>query len=298
MRSPLSCTSTVLALLLGACAGGPPAHLATQATLPGGAVVAEWVIRPYDPQNAERTCKVYHHLWTPDGRQITKGEGGEFPHHRGLFVGWNQVTWRGAKYDFWHCHHGESQRFVGFVAPASVGLDDGWQVAAIDWCASDGAVVLHEQRAMRVTPLDATSYAVAWRGELHALADAVTLDGDPQHAGHQFRAVQAFAEPGATPVHYVRPATAKAHENDVWTGCWWTAAVLPFATGAVTVLRVEGAANPEPQWSTRGYGRFGAMWHAQLAPGTTLPLACTYVVALGERDSSWCEASATALRPR
>ena len=41
----------------------------------------------------EKTKKVFHHLFTPDGsRLITKGPGGKYSHHRGLFYGFNRMA--------------------------------------------------------------------------------------------------------------------------------------------------------------------------------------------------------------
>lgn len=250
----------------------------------------------YDPAAAAATCKVFHPVRAADGRLLTKGLGGEFPHHRGLFLGWNDTQWRGRHLDFWHCHGGESQRFAGFVAPATVGLTDDWQVSSLTWCAPDGSEVLRERRALRLADEGAGTLHYALRSHLEALDQPLHLGGDPQHAGQQFRALQQFAEPGATPLRYVRPAGAEPHDNDVWTNCAWTAAILPFADRPVTVLRVEGRANPTPTWSTRGYGRFGAMWTIDLPAHGAVDLTVDYVVADGERDAAWCASQAARLR--
>ncbi len=261
--------------------------------LPNGRLAASLECLQYVPTEHAATCKVFHHVWAPDGRLLTKGLGGLYPHHRGLFLGWNRLRCRGQTFDFWHCSHGETQRLVAFVAPTALGLGDDWQVAAIDWLAGDGKPVLHEHRALRACPRAFGSTVLDVRIELRAADATVLLDGDPQHAGHQFRAVQQFAEPHATPVRYLRPAMATAQADDVWTACDWIAAVMPLADGPVTVLRIEGRGNPEPAtWSTRGYGRFGAMCRYELVPDVCLRLAYTYIVATGERDPAWCAACA------
>ncbi|NDE98604.1 MAG: hypothetical protein EB034_10040, partial [Verrucomicrobia bacterium] len=50
----------------------------------------------YDPSTKESlhdTYKPYLHVFAPDGDQlITKGPGGQFTHHRGIFIGWNKIT--------------------------------------------------------------------------------------------------------------------------------------------------------------------------------------------------------------
>jgi hypothetical protein len=111
------------------------------------------------------------------------------------------------------------------------------------------------------------------------------------------RAAQAFAAADGPKARFVRPANASGGKDDVWTGCAWLAAVLPFADGEVTVLRIEHAANPPATWSARPYGRFGAMCTAELRTDAPLRLRMRWVIAAGARDAAWCEAAATAYRP-
>ena len=56
-----------------------------------------------NPQRAEETFKVYHHVFGPGtGDLLTKGPGGLYSHHRGLFVGWMRTRFDGETEDFWH----------------------------------------------------------------------------------------------------------------------------------------------------------------------------------------------------
>lgn len=256
-------------------------------------MAAVFVHPDYDPAAHAATCKPWHRVFAPDGRQLTKDLGGEFEHHRGLFIGWNQVRWRGQRLDFWHCHGGETQRCVGLVRGA-----DGAQVADIEWRTRAGGLVLHERRTLRLRPRDPDVYELELAHEFTA-DDTVELAGDAQHAGQQFRAAQAFAEKAAAPVTYLRPATAAPHDDDIWTGCEWTAAVLPLPDGTVTVLRVEGADNPKPAtWSTRAYGRFGATFTTTIVAGGSLRCSSRYVIATGARDGAWCRATAASIAAR
>lgn len=289
----------LLVLSFAACRAAPveaPAAAAQDdVRTPAGRVVASLQRVPHDPARHLDTCKVYHHVFAPDGRLLTKGLGGEFEHHRGLFVGWNQMRWRDGGYDFWHCRNGVTQQFRGFLPGADAGAG-AWQTAAIEWCVGDGTPVVAEQRRLRARELAPDATVLDVQSELVALAGDVVLDGDPQHAGQQFRALQRFAEPGGPPVRYVRPAGATGGNDDLWADCAWIAAVLPMAGGDVTVLRIEGAGNPAPtKWSTRPYGRFGATFSTVLQPQRPLVLTWTYVLALGARDAAWCERTAGAV---
>ena len=280
-----------LALLLASCTvtrTTPPEQV-----MAGDHLAARLECLHYEPAQHLNTCKVYHHVFAPDGRLLTKGLGGAYEHHRGLFIGWNKVKSGGQTFDFWHCSKGETQRFVAFEQPGLMGLADDWQVARIDWVGPDGRTLLHERRAMRARLRADGSSELDVQIGLRAADATVVLDGDPQHAGHQFRALQQFAEKDAG-VRYVRPAEAHARADDVWTDCDWSAAVLPFSSGAVTVLRIEGRANPKPAtWATRGYGRFGAMVRCEVTNDVELRLGYTYVIATGEHDAAWCTGCAT-----
>ncbi|MBM3972544.1 MAG: hypothetical protein FJ301_00360 [Planctomycetes bacterium] len=278
-----------LCFAVAACGAPPPPVVSGDLRLPTGARVATLVAPAYDGQAAAATCKPFHRVFAVDGRQLTKDLDGEFPHHRGVFVGWNHVICGDATLDFWHCRNGEAQRTL-----AVTGGSDASQVATIAWTDAAGGEILRETRTVAVRPLADGAFALDVTSELTTTQPSVRLGGDPQHAGNQFRAVQRFADADGPKVDYVRPAAAGAHGNDVWTGCRWIAAVLPMAGGPVTVLRIEGDGNPPADWSTRPYGRFGAMWRAELTPTRPLRLAVTYVVADGARDAAWCDATAAA----
>ena len=46
----------------------------------------------FDPDNIEETKKPFHHVFEPTGnRFITKGPGGLYSHHRGIFFGYNHI---------------------------------------------------------------------------------------------------------------------------------------------------------------------------------------------------------------
>ncbi|MCR9244098.1 MAG: PmoA family protein [bacterium] len=290
----LAATAAATPALLAQSQGGASAD---GVITPNGHAAATIVRRPHDPDNHQATSKIFHHVFAPDGRRLTKGPGGLFGHHRGLFLGWNRTKFGGKRYDFWHCNRGETQRFCGFDAAAQKTLGKGWQVSRIEWRTQNDQLVIDESRAVRARSIAADEHAIDFVVTLRAPAGQVELAGDPQHAGQQFRALQAFGPDDAPKVTYLRPAGSKDHGNDVWTGCNWIAAVLPMPVRPVTVLRVESAQNERhgaPTWSTRNYGRFGATRKLTIESGKELTLAQTYVIALGERDAKWCAERAAA----
>ena len=68
------------------------------------------------PERIGETYKVFHHVYDPAGtRFLTKGPGGLFPHHRGLFFGFNRISYGDQQADIWHCRHGEHQAHTDFL---------------------------------------------------------------------------------------------------------------------------------------------------------------------------------------
>lgn len=265
--------STYLLSLLAACATTPSVPVGDLMTS-SGALVARLVHPEYDPAHHADTCKPWHQMFAADGRLLTKDLGGLYEHHRGLFLGWNHVQCGGRTFDFWHCRNGESQRVVEVRQQPGPGGEQG---IAIDWCDAAGRPVLHERRTVVVRNLADGALGLRLTSELRAAGGDVQLGGDAQHAGCQFRAVQAFAA-GAAKVTYVRPTSAQGGEDDVWTHCPWIAAKLPFDRDPVVVLRAEHPDNPPAIWSTRPYGRFGAMCLAKVTKDAPLRLQFGYVV--------------------
>jgi hypothetical protein len=261
-------------------------------------VVASIVQQTWDPKNARETCKVFHHLFAPDGTQLTKGLGGKFEHHRGLFTGWNQTKIGDKTYDFWHLNKGEFQRFGGHGTANFLLMGKNAQVSLIDWCDPAGNIVTRELRGLEVKEHHGDYYVLHLRSKCMTLKQDIILKGDPHHAGQQFRALQQFAEENAKPVVYVRPEGAKDEGNDIWTNCDWTAGILELEKASYTVLQVDGLGNPgNSKWSTRPYGRFGVTRNAKVTKAKPLILDQYFVIADGKRDAAWCAEQAAKLRP-
>jgi hypothetical protein len=261
-------------------------------------VAASLVQKIWDPTDARATCKVFHHLFAPDGTLLTKGLGGKFEHHRGLFIGWNKTKFEGNSYDFWHLNKGESQRFRNHGKPTDLAMGQKAQISLIDWCSPTGQIVVRELRGLEVTEHHDDFYVLHVRSKCKTFMKDVVLSGDPQHAGQQFRALQKFAEDNAKPVIYVRPEGAKDQGNDIWTNCDWTAGILELGEASYTVLQVDGLGNPaNSKWSTRPYGRFGVTRTTTIKKDQPVTLDQFFVVANGKRDAAWCAQQAAKLRP-
>ncbi|MEZ5964017.1 MAG: DUF6807 family protein [Planctomycetota bacterium] len=233
----------------------------------------------FDRDDFERTSKPIWHLYVPGTDVLlTKGVGGEYSHHRGLFLGWNKTTVGEHRFDFWHCptaglrHTGyDLRREVQSAVRGEVSTGTHW-ISPLD------EPIVRDRR--RLTFWRSAAMAGDGGAEPRTLLDVavelsadqlVALRGDPQHAGFQIRIADEVAQ--RKDARYVRPASAKGGENDVWTDCPWVAGLFRVQDHDVAVLHMSHPSNPTPMsYSTRDYGRFGSFFEADIAPDTPLTL--------------------------
>ena len=106
-----------------------------------------YVMPEFDPQatpaglkaNANPTTKPFHHLYAADGKTLlTNGAEGKYPHHRGIFFGFNKCSYGDKKTaDVWHCLDGESQAHAEVLGTESGDLF-GRMASRIAWHGKDG----------------------------------------------------------------------------------------------------------------------------------------------------------------
>ncbi len=253
----------------------------------------------YDTSSPERThdtYKVFHHVFGPSsGQQITKGPGGKYTHHRGLFVGWNKTSFGdGKQYDFWHCKGGAHLRHIKFIEQQA-DADHGTMTAEIHWNDPDGQPVIREQRTVTVRKEPVTAgWQIDWSTRLESQVGDVQLAGDRQHAGFQFRADQPVAESnGAT---YLRPADFPQQPKAIQVGdkgdppphsdLKWFAMTYELEGKRYTVEYFDNPNLPKPTlFSERPYGRFGTYFKTRLAASEPLEMKYRVIVSEGESPS-------------
>ena len=226
------------------------------------------------------TYKPYHHVYEPRGKfLITKGAGGLFPHHRGLFFGFNKISYgEGKTADTWHCNNGEFQSHEKSLK-SDTGPVLGRHLVAIDWHGKQQDVFAKEQREMTVYATSGGTL-IEFASHLESTVGPVKLDGDPQHAGFQFRATQEVPDKTAKQTYYLRPdgqgepgkfrnwPQDKAHVN-----LPWHALSIVVSDQRYTVCYLDRPQNPkEARFSERDYGRFGSYFEYQLDEGKPLDL--------------------------
>lgn len=258
---------------------------ADEATAPlllfGDRPVLRYMAAPLDSTSKasrEQTYKVYHHLYSPEGdRLVTKGPGGLYTHHRGIFYGFNKVTYgEGRTCDIWHCSGDAHQSHEGILEEV-VGPVLGRHRVAIGWHGVGGEVFAHEERELTAVALS-TGTLVEFASRLRSVGATVLLDGDPQHAGFHFRADNEVAEKTSAATWFVRPdGPGKPGETRNWPGdrehvnLPWDAMSFVLGDRRYTVLYLDRPENPkEARFSERSYGRFGSYFEYRLEPDAKL----------------------------
>ncbi len=249
-----------------------------------GRPVLRYMCKPLDnsgPQAREQTYKVFHHLYDPAGtRLVTKGPGGLYSHHRGLFYGFNRISYEGApRVDTWGCGGGAYQSHEGFLGEAA-GPVMGRHAIQVDWHGPGEKVFATEKREMTVYHLPG-GQLVEFASRLASTIGKVKLDGDPQHAGFHFRAAQEVADGDQKLTYYLRPdGRGEPGNTRNWGGknpdprtvnLPWNAMSFAIDGNRYTAVYLDHPDNPkEARYSERTYGRFGSYFEYELDEGNQL----------------------------
>ncbi len=285
----------------------------------GSRPVLSYFNPPHDPKDHFYTFKPFHHVFDPvEGKtRLTNGSAktpkdGQFPHHRGLFFGWNKVSYDGKTADIWH---GTDNVFSQHdkVLIEDTGSVLGRQRSAISWHGKDGQTFITEEREL-------TAYAapggtlIDFASVLKTDRKSVKLDGDPQHAGFHFRANMEVSKNGKENTYFLRPdGKGKVGETRNWEAekpdakkkgetikpdartinLPWNAMSFVVSDKRYTMLRINHPDNPkEARGSERDYGRFGDYFAFEVTPEKPLKVKYRVWVQAGEMTVEQCEAMA------
>lgn len=248
----------------------------------------------------ELTYKPFHHLYDPDGsRRVTKGPGGQYTHHRGLFYAFNRVRYGdGKQADVWHAR-GDAYQSHEETLSAEAGPVLGRHRVQIDWRGEEGKTFATEQRELTVykTP---GGHLVEFASHLESSNGKVELDGDPQHAGFHFRADDEVASETKGQTYYLRPdGPGKPGQTRNWepkSGAGpvdlpWNAMSFVLGDRRYTVGYLDHDDNPkEARYSERDYGRFGSYFEYDLDQDHPLDVRYRVWLQHGEMDVEQMEA--------
>lgn len=261
------------------------------------------------PESREQTYKPFHHVFSPDGSTLlTKGPGGLYTHHRGLFFGFNKVTYGdGKQCDVWHCRGKAYQSHEG-VEASSADDNSASHRVAIDWHGQEGEVFANEERTLAVKRGE-NAGAEGWQVDFasrvrSADGEPIHLDGDPQHAGFHMRAAQEVADKTADQTYYLRrDGKGELQETRNWdhknvgsamnrecSNRPWNAMSFVVDAQRYTALYLDHPENPKPsRYSERDYGRFGSYFVYDVTADEPLEVKYRLWIQPGEMTVAQCE---------
>ncbi|MDE2680684.1 MAG: PmoA family protein [Verrucomicrobiota bacterium] len=212
----------------------------------------------------------------PDGKDF-----GQYPHHRGIYIGW-RVLAGGGTYDLWHIHKGEIMR-VKEIKSAKAGASGVTIVADIEWrtgkVGKEDVLLLAETRTLTISKTgDITQ--VDFHTELTADRD-LTLGGDLQHAGCHFRAHTEVASKWTKFTSYLwEPEGKKAGNGKILSKEWkWNRLQFPIGKNWYSATQFNAPNQPVEELSWRDYGRFGFFFKKDLKKGETQKLNYRFHIA-------------------
>lgn len=230
------------------------------------------------PERKHESYKPYLHVFDAKGTApITKGAGGEFTHHRGIFVGWNKIGCNGKNYDRWHMTGGE--QVVQGTPVTQANADSASITATVNWNDEKGQPVLVEKRTMTFRRAPAPAYAlIDFQSEITATAGDVTLDGDPEHAGIQFRPANEVDRAKTTYLYAGEAVDPHKAIDLAWIGESFT-----LNNTCYSVVQMNHPENPTGTRTSayRNYGRFGMFPTVSIKAGESRTLRYRFLIAEG-----------------
>ena len=236
----------------------------------------------YDTSTKEstfNTAKVFAHVLDPDGQPLTKGAGGLYPHHRGIFIGWNKLKHGGKSHDLWHVRNTAQlhRDFTDNKTNASGAAIH----SRIEWIGVDGKPVLSESREYAVSQPSGTYLQVDFSATLTAVGSDVELNGDPEHAGIQFRPSQKVAENKSAQYVFHEAQIDPKKDLDLP----WVAETFTIDGADWTVQHMSHPSNPTgARWSAyRDYGRFGPFTVVKIPKDKSVTFKYRFLITKGQQ---------------
>lgn len=313
--SALTCSSHGASWTLteGANADGPGKRVEIQSD---GRTVARFI-------HGDGQMKPYLHLLGELGELLTNGgldaggqPAGRYPHHRGIFIGWNRIASDLGTFDLWHFNNGGRMEVLRFEKLQGGG-NDATLTATIAWRAGkkdDGGsdLLLTETRTLRISRPAGGATQVDAHFRLEA-ARGLTLGGDLQHAGIHFRAANDVALRANETSYLSDPADKDTKGRDWKPGpprkdragnetkpartpavgqLNWCRLRFPIGDRWYAATQINAPSNPVEELSWRDYGRFGYFFKRTLAAGETLDLDYRFIVERAEAPAQNPQSSA------
>jgi hypothetical protein len=246
----------------------------------GGRTIAEFIY-------GEGQVKPYLALFNGDGQRLTNpginadGETvGRFPHHRGIYIGWNRIESELGRDDLWHMRG--TRMLVDSIERGSTDADGAEIIVNIHWISQkteDGqqGLLIKERRTIRVSR-DSERIVVNHHSELQAVRQ-LSLGGDLQHAGLHFRSAAEVDAVRAQTRYIWSPAGLPPGNGRIVSDeLEWVNFRFPLHGNWYSVTQLNHPANETEELSWRDYGRFGFFRKAELAAGEKLTFKSRFLL--------------------
>ena len=283
-------------------------------TLSGRAIPQlRYMNRPYNTSTKEArdmSYKVFHHLYDSAGNRLTNGGFADgkvadpkkllYPHHRGIMYGFNKCTYGPGlkgKADTWHCTgdaHVSHEKTLG----AEAGPILGRHRVLLGWFGEKNERFAEEERELTIYRVGSGTI-VEFASRLKTTGGAMKLDGDPQHAGFQFRAHNDVAASSSKQTLYIHPDGSKGamgaeknwpKDKDMVDLPWYVVSFV-LDKQRYSVCYMNRPTNPkETRFSERAYARFGGYFERQITADT--PLIVNYRLSMQPGEMTADQANA------
>lgn len=246
--------------------------------------------------HGEGQFKPYLHLFGEDGEMLTNAgldangkPDGLFPHHRGIYIGWNKITSDLGAFDLWHFNNGGKMTVAKFEKLEG-GKDAATLVATIHWRggkkdAAGSDLLLTETRTLVISRPEGKRTQVDARFELKAARD-LTLGGDLQHAGIHFRGAKELPARKAETSYLWQPDLPGSGGKVASTNLQWCRLLYPIGPRWYSTTELNSPGNPVEELSWRDYGRFGFFFKKSLKQDETLRLNYRFLTARAEAPAN------------
>ena len=225
--------------------------------------------------HGEGQMKPFLHLFGSEGDGLTEWAADQqFPHHRGFFIGWNEITSELGTSDLWHMRGGRMA--VAKLEKIEAERDRATLVATIEWRGgkADSAgsdLLLTETRALMISRSAPERTQVDVSFVLRAARD-LTLGGDLQHAGVHFRGTKELASRKNQTNYLWEPDLPGKGGKVQSPDLKWAQLTFPVGPRWYSATLLNAPDNPVEQLSWRDYGRFGFFFARAMNKGESLTL--------------------------
>ena len=220
----------------------------------------------------------------------------QFPHHRGIYIGWNKIgsdlagpDGKAKTFDLWHFNNGGTMTVAKFDKLEG-GKDSATIVATIEWRggvkdAGGSDLLLTETRTLTISRPAAKTTQVDAQFVLKPARD-LSLGGDLQHAGVHFRASATVGTRNKDTAYVWEPDIEGKGGKVASKELKWARLTFPIGERFYHATELNAPTNPVDELSWRDYGRFGFFFKKDLKKDETLTLKYRFLTELAEGISA------------